>query len=81
MSFDLLKIKESIGIQLPKWESLGNVRVHSLTLSYTPRSMKCDSWPSFWPAPLQDLALVASPKLGLRKIMHVLFEVGLCLQP
>jgi hypothetical protein len=27
--------------------SFGNVWVHSLTLSYSPRRMKCDSWASF----------------------------------
>jgi len=26
--------------------SLGSVKVHSFTLSYTPGSMKCDSWAS-----------------------------------
>jgi len=29
------------------WNSLGNVGVHSLTLSYTPESMTCDSRASF----------------------------------
>jgi hypothetical protein len=29
--------------------SLRNVRVHSLTFSYTPGSMRCDSWASFGP--------------------------------
>jgi hypothetical protein len=39
--------------------SLGSVRVHSFTLSYTPGL-------PFWPAPLQALALVASPRLRLQ---------------
>jgi len=39
--------------------SLGSVRVHSLTLSYIPGSMRCDSWAS-----LLAYAL-ASPCLGL----------------
>ncbi len=38
-----LKIRESIGLPLPKWELLGNVRVHSFTFSYTPKNMRCDS--------------------------------------
>jgi len=46
---------------------LGSVRVHSLTLSYTPGSLWCDSRASSWPAPLQPFALVTSPKLGLRQ--------------
>jgi hypothetical protein len=41
---------------------LGSVRVHSLTLSYTPRSMWCDSWAFSWPAPLQPLCLGREPK-------------------
>jgi len=38
--------------------SLGHVRVHSLTLSFTPSFLS-------WPATLQALTLVASPRLGL----------------
>jgi hypothetical protein len=29
--------------------------------------MKCDSWAHFWPAPLQTLTLVTSPRLRLRQ--------------
>jgi len=52
MSFDpynhLLKIRESIKILIPKVGAhLGVWGVHSLTFSYTPRSMKCDSWAFF----------------------------------
>jgi hypothetical protein len=47
MGFDplncFLKIQEPLGLQFPKWESLGIVKVHSFTLSYTPKSMSCDS--------------------------------------
>jgi len=43
------------------------VRVHYLTPSHTPGSMLCDSRLPFWPATLQTLALVASPRLGLRQ--------------
>ncbi len=46
--------------------SFGSVKVYSLTLSYTPRSMKCDSRAYSWPAPLQALALVTCPRLGLQ---------------
>jgi hypothetical protein len=41
---------------------LGSVRVHSLTLSYTPGSMWCDSRAFSWPAPLQPLGLGREPK-------------------
>ncbi len=74
MGFDpwnyALKIRESIwDSNSQHWSSLGNMRVHSLTLfallgecEVTPRS------PS-WPATLQPLALVVSPRLGLRQII------------
>jgi hypothetical protein len=40
-----LKIRKSIGtLNSQNGSSLGNVKVHSLTLSYTPGSMRCDSW-------------------------------------
>jgi hypothetical protein len=45
--------------------SFRSMEVHSFTFSYTPKSMKCDSWVSFWPMPLQTFALIASPRLGL----------------
>jgi hypothetical protein len=38
-----LKIWESIGTPTPKVELIWECGVHSLTLSCTPRSMKCDS--------------------------------------
>jgi len=38
------------------------VRVHSLTLSYTSGSMRCDSQASSWLAPLQPLCLGREPK-------------------
>jgi len=39
-----LKIQKSIGIPTPQsGSSLGSVRVHSLTLSCTPRSIRCAS--------------------------------------
>jgi hypothetical protein len=50
------------GFHFPKWELLGSVRVHSLTLSYTPGRMWCDSRASSWPAPLQPLSLGREPK-------------------
>jgi hypothetical protein len=43
-----LKIQKSIGTPTPQsGSSLGSVRIHSLTLSYTLESMKCDSRASF----------------------------------
>jgi hypothetical protein len=47
--------------------SLGSVEVHSLTLSYTIGSMKCDSQASLLAHTLQALALVTNPRLRLRQ--------------
>jgi hypothetical protein len=41
---------------------LGSVRVHSLTLSYTPKSMWCDSRASSWLATLQPFCFGHKPK-------------------
>ncbi len=50
MSFDLViafwRFESPLGLQFPKWDSLRNVGVHSLTLSYPPDNIKCDSWAS-----------------------------------
>jgi hypothetical protein len=51
--------------------SLGSVRAHSLTLSCTPGSMKCDSQAHSWLTPLQTFALVANPRLGLWQLQPV----------
>jgi hypothetical protein len=48
--------------------SLRSVRVYSLMLSCTLGSMHHDSRLPFWPATLQPLALVTSPRLGLRQL-------------
>jgi hypothetical protein len=68
MSFDpynhLLKIWKSIGTPTSKVGA--HLGVHSLTFSCTLGSMKCDSRAPSWLAPLQALALVASPRLRLR---------------
>jgi hypothetical protein len=53
--------------------SFGSVWVHSLTLFYIPGNRKCDSRAQSWPAPLQTLALVASPRLGLRHLTCYFF--------
>ncbi len=63
-----LKIREFTGTLTPKVEPLGGVRVHSLTSSHTLGSMLCDSRLPSWLAILQTLALVASPRLGLRHL-------------
>jgi hypothetical protein len=62
-----LKIWESTETPTPKVEPLRGVRVHSFTPSDTFESMLCDSRLQSWFATLQTLALVASPRLGLRK--------------
>ncbi len=61
-----LKIWKSIGTLIPKVGTIWSVGVHSLAFYCTPGSMKCDSWAHSWPAPLQVLTFVASPRLGLR---------------
>jgi hypothetical protein len=63
MNFDhcncSLKIQKFIGTLIPKLGvHLGVWGVHSLTFSYTPKSMKCDSWASFL------VYTVASPCFG-----------------
>ncbi len=63
--FEKLKVHRDSNSQ--SGSSLGNVGVHSLALSHIPGNMKCDSWASFWPAPLQALALVVSLRVGLRQ--------------
>jgi hypothetical protein len=45
--------------------SFRSVRVHSLTFFCIPGSKRCDFELPSWPATLQALALVMSPRLGL----------------
>ncbi len=71
MSFDAynhaLKIQESFwDFNSQHGSSLGSVRVHSLTLFALPGACDVTHGSFFWPATLQPLALVASPRLGLR---------------
>jgi len=47
-----------VGVALGVWFTPS----YSLTLSYTPGSMWCDSWASSWPATLQPLCLGRKPK-------------------
>jgi len=42
--------------------SLGSVRVHSLTISYIPRVMRCDSWASLLACNLASPCLGCEPK-------------------
>jgi hypothetical protein len=58
------RFKSPSGLQLPNGSSLWSVKVHSLTLSHNPESMKCDSRFHSWPAPSQDLARVTTTHLG-----------------
>jgi len=62
-----LKIWDSTGTPTPKVELPWGVKVHSVTPSHTPESMLCDSRLPSWPATLQTLASVTSPRLGLRQ--------------
>jgi hypothetical protein len=43
-------------------DSLGNVRVHSLTLSYILENMKCDSWASLLARTLANPCLGREPR-------------------
>jgi hypothetical protein len=58
-----LKIQESIETPTPQsGNSLGSVKVHSLTFSYTLGSVRCDSQASLL-AHTQAFALVVNPRL------------------
>ncbi len=77
-----LKIRESTKTPTPNMGiHLGVWGVLLLTLFCTLRNMKCDSWAKFWPTPLQALALVVSPKLGLwHKNCYKLMKISQILQ-
>jgi hypothetical protein len=70
-SFDpcncVLKIWESFrNSNSQHGNSLGSVRVHALTLFALPGACEVTPGSPSWPATLPHLALVASPRLGLR---------------
>jgi hypothetical protein len=78
MNFDLcncsLKIQESIGTPIPKVGT--HLGVCGFIPSHPPTLLRV--WNVIrglhsWPTPLQALALVASPRLGLRQYMWQLF--------
>jgi len=74
LSFDPLKsVSEVSGVHRDSISQsgscLGSVRAHSLTLSYTPGSLWCDSRASPWPAPLQPLCLGHEPKARVTTII------------
>jgi hypothetical protein len=79
LSFDAfnrpLKIWESTGTPTPKVELPWGVRVHSLTPSHTPGTMLCDFRLPSWFATLQTLALVTSPRLGLRQHLTYFLQI------
>jgi hypothetical protein len=68
----LWRFGSASGLQLPKWSSFGSVRVHSLTLCYTPGSMKCASRSSLLAYTLvspcfgRELTKVATGTLGCK---------------
>jgi len=56
----------------PKSESsFGSVRVHSLTLSYIPKNMKCDSWASLLARTLASPCLGCEPKARVATSMEL----------
>ncbi len=59
-----------LGLQLPKWEFTWECEGSFPHTLCTPGSMKCDSRAQFWPTPLQTLALVVSPRLGLQHLNY-----------
>jgi hypothetical protein len=76
MSFDpcncALKIQESqMDSNSQHGSSLGSVRVRTLTLFALLGACEVTHESPFWPATLQPLALVASPRLRLRQIMSL----------
>ncbi len=67
-----MKIRESIrDSNSQHGSSLGSVRVHALTLFALLGVCDVTIGSLSWPAPLQPLALVASPRLGLRQYTYV----------
>ncbi len=63
--FENLRVHRDSNSQ--SWSPFGRVRVHSHSLSCTPRSIWSDSRAPFWLTTLQPLALVANLKLRLRQ--------------
>jgi len=65
----LQSLSEDLGVHrdfnFQSGSSFGSVRVHSLTLSCTPESMKCDSRVSYLARTFASLALVTISRLGL----------------
>jgi len=67
-----MKIQESIDTLIPKvGGSLESVRVHSLTLSCTLGSMKCDSQASYFSCTFTSPCLGCKPKarVAIKKII------------
>jgi len=58
--FEYLKVHWDFNSQ--SGNSLGSVRVHSLTFSYAPKSMKCNSWASLLAFTLASICLGYEPK-------------------
>jgi hypothetical protein len=54
--------------------SLGSVRLYSLTLSYTLESMKWESWATSWPAPFASPCLAREPKVRVVKFTKCVFK-------
>ncbi len=79
-----MKIQESIwDSNSQHWSSLGSVRAHSLTLFALSGACDVTFGSPSWPATLQPLALIASPRLGLRQCgghetSFFLFFIFLC---
>jgi hypothetical protein len=58
-----MKIRKSIGTPIPQsGSSFGNVKVHSLTLSYIPGNMKCDSRASLFALTFANPCIGREPK-------------------
>jgi len=63
-----LKFESPLDSNSQNGSSLGSVRVLSLTFSYTPRSMKCDSRASFLAHTFASPCLGREPKARLRTL-------------
>jgi hypothetical protein len=60
-----------MGFQLPKWEPTWECVGSFLTLSYTPESMKCDSWASFLARTFASPYFGHEPKAKLAKVTSI----------
>ncbi len=69
----LWRFESSSRLQFRKLKLIWECGVHSFTLSHTPRSMKCDSWPSHWVQTFASPCLGRKPKVKVATILLIYF--------